>query len=124
MRWWTWLRAWLSSRATLAARLVKVEAERDRLAAQVRRLTARREVEAETHRREMQAARRELEALDAANRAVDDRLRREVIHGTRQAQRLNQAHQFAAQLPDDLAAELRALVTPQIAAVEGAPHAR
>lgn len=119
-----WLRAWLSNQATLAALLCEVEGERDRLAAQLRRAEARRVAEAESHRQELAAARTELNALDAANAAVDDRLRREIRYGTGQAQRLNAAYQFADQLPDDLAAELRALVTPQIVAVEGASHAR
>jgi hypothetical protein len=108
VRWWRWLRAWLSNQATLVALLGDAEAERDRLAAALRRERACRELEAELHRADVAALRREAESLDAGNRVLLDERRREAVRGNDMAHRLRKGHEFADRLPDELAAELRA----------------
>ncbi len=116
MRWWRWLRAWLSNQATQASLLVEVEAERDRLAAVLRRERACRVLEAEMFRDDRAALRREAESLDAGNRVLLDENRREVMRGNDMAHRLRKGHEFADRLPDDLAAELRAALAPTFSA--------
>lgn len=112
MRWWRWLRAWLSNQATLVALLGDAEAERERLAAVLRRARAQHELELQMRDADVAACRREAESLNAANRALNDDMRRERVWGNDLAHRLRKAHEFADRLPDGLAAELRAAVAP------------
>ena len=112
MRWLRWLRAFLSNQATLAALLVEAEAERDRLAAMVRRMSARHELELQIGDAEVAAFRREAESLDAANVELIRQNRRERAWSNTLAHRLRKGHEFADRLPDELAAELRALLSP------------
>jgi len=106
------LRAFLSNQVTLAALLVEVEAERDRLAAMVRRMSARHELELQIGDAEVAAFRREAESLDAANVELIRQNRRERAWSNTLAHRLRKGHEFADRLPDELAAELRALLSP------------
>ncbi|WP_433460745.1 hypothetical protein [Micromonospora sp. CA-248212] len=120
MTWWRWLRAFLSNQATLAALVVDLEARSDRLVALLRREKACRELEAEMRRAELATERashrREAESLDAGNQTLIELNRHLEATNSRQAQRLGAAHRFADRLPDDLAAELRALLAPTFSA--------
>ncbi len=111
MRWWRWLRAWLSNQATLASLLVEVEADRDRMASLLRREKACRELEADMFRAERRAERdahrREAESLHAGNRTLIEQIRWVEATNSRQAHRIAAAYRFAEQLSPDLAAELR-----------------
>lgn len=111
MTWWRWLRAFLSNQSTLASLLVQAEADRDRLAALLRREKACRELEADMFRAELAADRaahrREAESLDAGNQTLIGQIRRLEVTNSRQLHRLAAAHRFSNCLPPDLAADLR-----------------
>ncbi|MFD6565325.1 hypothetical protein [Micromonospora profundi] len=125
MRWLRWLRAFLTNQATLAALLVDVESERDRLAAMVRRMSARHELELQIGDAEVAAFRREAESLDAANVELIRQNCRERAWSNTLAHRLRKGHEFAANLPDVQAAELRALLSPAFPSLpEEATHGR
>ncbi|MET8278205.1 hypothetical protein [Micromonospora sp. NPDC005174] len=112
MRWWRWLRAFLSNQVTSASLLFEAESERDRLAALLRRERACRELEADMHRADVAALRREAESLHAANEERHDAIQRERAWSNTMAHRLRKGHEFADRLPDDLAADLRAALSP------------
>ncbi len=125
MRWWRWLRAWWSNQATLAALLVEVEADRDRLAGLLRRERACRELEAEMLRADLAACRREAESLNAANVELIAEIQRERAWSNTVVHRNAAAHQFADRLPPDVAADLRGCLSPVfLTAPEEATRAR
>ncbi len=128
MRWWRWLRAFLSNQATSASLVVDLEARSGRLVSLLRREQACRELEAEMARAELRAERdahrREAESLHAGNQTLIEQNRAVEVTNSRQAHRIAAAYRFADQLPPDLATELRgrlALTFP--AAPEEASHA-
>lgn len=125
MRWWRWLRAFLSKQAELASRLVEAEADRDRLTALLVREKASRELEADMYRADLSALRREAESLHAANEERHETIQRELAWSNTMAHRLRKGHEFADRLPADLADELRGLLAPTfLTAPEEADHAR
>jgi len=128
VRWWRWLRAFLSNQATLVALLVEAETDRDRLAALLRREQACRELEARIFAADVAALRREAESLHAANEERHATIQQErawsntVVH--RNAAGFRLADRLPAEL-SDLADELRGCLAPTFpTAPEEANHAR
>ncbi|MEV5211409.1 hypothetical protein AB0K35_28435 [Micromonospora sp. NPDC053740] len=101
------MRAWLSNQATLVALLAEVEAERDRLAATLRRANACHQLELQMRDADVAACRREAESLDAGNQTLIEQIRWADVVSSRQAHRIAAAYRFADQLSPDVAAELR-----------------
>ncbi|MFG2046196.1 hypothetical protein ACGFIW_02030 [Micromonospora sp. NPDC048935] len=111
------MRAFLSSQAVLASRVVVLEDAVERAAAHKRRDDAFREVTVKVLRDDLAAARREAESLDAGNQTLIEQIRRAEVTSSRQAHRIAAAFRFAEQLPPDLATELRgrlALTFPSV----------
>lgn len=116
-------RAFLTRQAALAQQVADLTAGRDQLARWLRRADARRGAEVADYRRQLAACRRETEALHGATQALQGEVQQERQYGNRLAHRNNAAHQWADRLPPELAAELRALLSPQLPAPKETTHA-